>query len=308
MKRRFGFTLVELLVVITIIGILIALLLPAVQAAREAARRAQCSNNLKQIGLALHNYHLTNQCFPPGAFWYAPNGTAMWRGSILIRLLPYIEQQPLYNMFDFKTNTDGQTMPGTSTPLASVIISTYSCPSDKGGLFNGVALSNYSASKGPTKHINNSNCSCGSWDSWNAYALSPYDDAKNFAGPFCRLSVSVTQADVRDGLSNTIFFGEVLRDCSLHVQQGWTRSNDSNGLVSTLIPINYRPCNDSSSSADGCLKNCNWNTELGFRSYHPGGAQFLLGDGSVRLLPESIDMWAYQYLGGKSDGKIAQLP
>src|SRR5262245_46217673 len=117
-QRRSGFTLVELLVVIAIIGVLVALLLPAVQAAREAARRTQCGNHLKQFGIALHMYHDTNKWFPPGSVWSnsggtagVPNGTMLNdRGTIFIRLLPFIEQQPLYNLFDFNTGTDGQQM------------------------------------------------------------------------------------------------------------------------------------------------------------------------------------------------------
>src|SRR5262245_29138694 len=117
MKRR-GFTLVELLVVIAIIGVLVALLLPAVQAAREAARRTQCANHLKQMGIALQMYHATYKWFPAGAYWHgtsapakqtAPNSTwTLDRGTFLVRLLPYVEQQGLYNLFDFNTGTDGQ--------------------------------------------------------------------------------------------------------------------------------------------------------------------------------------------------------
>ncbi len=313
--RRHGFTLVELLVVIAIIGILIALLLPAVQAAREAARRMQCSNNLKQIGLALHNYHLSNKCFPPGAFWYErnPDWRALYRGSILIRLLPFLEQQPLYDQFDFTTNTDNQRM-GTNGPLlVSQVVPTYVCPSDPGDVLwnHERALHNYAASKGPTKHINNTSSDggkyqCSEWESWNQYALAPYDDVNDFAGPFCRLSVSTKERDCTDGLSHTIYFGEVRRQCSAHVQAGWSRSNNGNGLTSTLIPINYDSCDPD--ATDGCEHPRNWNTELGFKSMHPGGAQFLLGDGSVHFLPETIDHWTFQYLGAKADGNPAQIP
>ena len=316
MSRRFtrggrcrpGFTLVELLVVIAIIGILIALLLPAVQAAREAARRMQCSNNLKQIGLALHNYHGTNKTFPPGAFWYElnPNWTALWRGSILIRLLPFVEQQPLYDLFDFKTDTDNQT-DANGELLAAKIVPVYVCPSDTGDvIYGGVALHNYAASKGPTKHINNSSYSCSEWDSWNQYAIAPYDDPEDFAGPFCRLSVSTSMRDCTDGLSNTIYFGEVRRKCSGHTQAGWSRSNNGNGLTSTQIPINYDSCDEN--AADKCQHPRNWNTELGFKSRHPGGTQFCFGDGSVHFLPETIDHWSFQHLGGKADGETAQIP
>jgi len=283
-------------------------LLPAVQAAREAARRMQCSNNLKQIGLALHNYHTTNNSFPPGAFWVCPEGE-LWRGSILIRLLPYIEQQPLYDQFDFTTNTDGQTEPNTGALLVANIVPPYVCPSDTNeGLLNGRAIHNYAASKGPTAHINNSSCSCSEWDSWNQYALTPYDQPNtNFSGPFTRRCMSTSIRDCTDGLSNTIYFGEVRRNCSVHVQQGWSRSNNGNGLTSTMIPINYDSC-DETGTTDGCQRPCNWNTELGFKSRHPGGAQFLFGDGSVHFLPETIDQWSYQYLGGKDDGEPVSVP
>ena len=305
--RRRGFTLVELLVVITIIGILIALLLPAVQMAREAARRAQCANNLKQMGIALQGYHLNNGCFPPGAFWGSPS-TNDYHGSILIRLLPFIEQQALYGLFNFQQPTDNQTFPNSTALLASAKLSVYICPSDDNrDLLNGVMPHNYAASKGPTAHIDNPACDCPSWASWNAYSLAPYDTATNFAGPFTRLGVCISASDVRDGLSNTIFFGEVRRDCSGHIQAGWSRSNDGNGLVSTLIPINFNTCNPLGYTP-GCNQYCTWNTELGFRSLHPGGAQFLFGDGSVHLLSETIDQWTYQYLGAKADGKSVQVP
>ena len=158
--RPAGFTLVELLVVIAIIGILIALLLPAVQAAREAARRIQCSNNLKQIGLSLHNYHGSNKCFPPGSFWFGLD-YANYRGCILIRLLPYIEQQPLYDQYDFELKAgvpiDSQKLAGSNDLIQSTIVPVFRCPSDNhAGVLNGRALHNYAASIGPTTHGNNS--------------------------------------------------------------------------------------------------------------------------------------------------------
>jgi len=307
-SRHRAFTLVELLVVIAIIGILIALLLPAVQAAREAARRMQCSNNLKQIGLALHNYHDTNKCFPPGAFWYGLD-YANYRGSILIRLLPFIEQQPLYDMFDFEltggVSVDNQKMPGTDVLLAAQIVPTYVCPSDNNqGLLNGRAIHNYAASMGPTRVGSNPDCTC-SLD-WNIFALAWRTNPEDIAGPFTRQRASTRIVDCTDGLSNTIYFGEVRRQCSVHIQQGWVRSNDGNGLTSTVVPINFDTCDNN--AADNCNRPCNWNTELGFRSRHPGGAQFLLGDGSVHFLTETIDHWNYQYLGAKADGEVVRVP
>jgi prepilin-type N-terminal cleavage/methylation domain-containing protein/prepilin-type processing-associated H-X9-DG protein len=301
-QPRSGFTLVELLVVIAIIGILVSLLLPAVQSAREAARRTQCANNLRQIGIALNGYDSQYASFPPGSFW----SSAGDRGSILIRLLPYVEQQAIFDRFNFNAVIDNQTMPD-GTLIGAIMISAYNCPSDQNStLRNGLAIHNYSASAGPTAHIDSPNCSCPGWNSWNAYALSPYESVPNFAGPFHRRGGSTKRAQVRDGLSNTIFFGEVLAACSIHTQQGWARSNNGNGLVATMVPINYNSCDASAS--DGCKRPCNWNTELAFKSRHPGGAQFVFGDGNVRFFPESIDHWNYQYLGAKADGKPVVMP
>jgi prepilin-type N-terminal cleavage/methylation domain-containing protein len=297
---RSAFTLVELLVVIAIIGVLVALLLPAVQAAREAARRTQCLNNLKQIGVGLHNYADTHRVLPPGAFW-AGTMTANSRGSILLHLLPFIEQQNLFDKFNLTIAPEGQTLPGSTTLLAATVIKTYTCPSEKTTtLLNGRAIHNYVASSGPTAHIDNGACSCSAWSSWNTYAVSPYSpaDPTDFAGPFHRRGVAVRLADVTDGLSNTIFFGEVRRDCSAHVRTGWLNSNNANGLTSTLIPINTDTCNDA--ATNGCQRPCNWSTELGFKSLHPAGANFLLGDGAVRFFTQSIDHNNFQALGGKS--------
>ena len=308
-SSRTAFTLVELLVVIAIIGVLVALLLPAVQAAREAARRTQCTNNLKQIGIALHNYSDTLRTLPPGSIWSssAAPANANNRGPILLHILPFIEQRPLYDKFDFSQPPEGQVVPGSTTLLAATVVKTYVCPSDKNyNLFNGRAVHNYTASSGPTAHIDNSSCSCSASGSWNTYALAPYSNATNFAGPFTRLSTAIRLSEVTDGLSQTIFFGEVRRDCSSHVRGGWLSSNNANGLTSTLIPINTNTCDDN--AANGCQRPCNWSTELGFKSLHPGGANFLLGDGAVKFFSQNIDHDNYQSLGGKSDGRNALVP
>jgi len=123
------------------------------------------------------------------------------------------------------------------------------------------------------------------------------------AGPFDRLLPSFTAVKhCTDGLSNTIFFGEVLPACSVHHSAGWIDTNNGQGFTNTLVPINFDTC-QTDLSASPCNHSCNWTTEMGFRSRHPGGAQFLFGDGSVHFLTESIDHQTYQHLGAKSDGE-----
>lgn len=302
--RRKAFTLVELLVVITIIGILVGLLLPAVQQAREAGRQTTCRNNLRQIGIATTAYHEKNRKFPPGAVWVC-NNTNLSRGSIFIRLLPHLEKKNLYEHFDLTQGTDNQTTKDTNVPLCSIVVPTFVCPTDNNqGTLNGRAVSNYCASNGPSAHINNPNCNCP--NNFNEFALAPYERIDDFAGPFTRRCVTTTDAHCRDGLSNTIFFGEVRRDCSRHIQQGWSRSNNGNGLVSTQVPINYDSCQGEGVSP--CHQPCNWSTELAFKSLHPVGAFFAFGDGSVHFLRQDIDHILYQYLGDKDDEKPARIP
>jgi prepilin-type processing-associated H-X9-DG protein len=146
----------------------------------------------------------------------------------------------------------------------------------------------------------NPGCYCAIPAEWSSLAMAPLDDPKNYAGPFTRMGTAVKLSQITDGLSKTIFFGEVRPNCSQHVREGWAYTNNGNGYCTTLIPINYDSCNED--AADGCAAPCNWNTEVGFKSSHSGGAQFLFGDGSVHFIPESIEHQTYQYLGAKSDG------
>ncbi len=125
--------------------------------------------------------------------------------------------------------------------------------------------------------------------------MAPLDSRSEFAGPFTRMGVASRPRDITDGLSSTIFFGEVRPMCSQHAQNGWAATNNGNGYCTTLIPINYDSCQDS--STDNCKRPCNWTTEVGFKSRHSGGAQFLLGDGSVHMFVANIDFQVYQYLG-----------
>jgi prepilin-type N-terminal cleavage/methylation domain-containing protein/prepilin-type processing-associated H-X9-DG protein len=300
---RSAFTLVELLVVITIIGILVALLLPAIQAAREAARRSTCANNLKQIGLALQNFESARKAFPPGAYWN-PNPKAPWKGSILIRLLPYLEENSIYKAFNLKGSpVENSVFPGSSVRVGSSVVPLFLCPSDDSGTHLGNhAFSNYAASRGPTSLATNPACLCSI--PWETMSLAPVD-APSFAGPFTRMGIASTIAQITDGLSKTIFFGEVRPRCSQHIQNGWASSNDGNGYCSTLIPINYDSCDDN--APDPCHRTYNWNTEVGFRSAHSGGVNFLFGDGTIHFVEETIDHQTYQYLGGKNDGHAINL-
>jgi prepilin-type N-terminal cleavage/methylation domain-containing protein/prepilin-type processing-associated H-X9-DG protein len=296
--NRRAFTLVELLVVIAIIGILVALLLPAIQAARESSRRSQCGNNLKQIGIALHNYELANKRLPPGAR-YKSGGKG--RGSIMLFLLPYLEEAGLAGSINLNSADLDADVGPSRTNIRSQNVTTYICPSD--GLekiYPDIAVHNYAASRGPTGVFDNPGCSCPLPSAWAALAMAPVDDPKNFAGPFTRVGLMSKLSQITDGLSKTIFFGEVRPGCSEHASSGWAYTNNGNGYCTTLIPINYDTCNRD--GPDNCKLYCNWTTEVGFRSAHSGGAQFLLGDGSVHFLLDSIDHQAYQYLGAKNDG------
>jgi prepilin-type N-terminal cleavage/methylation domain-containing protein len=306
-STRGAMTLVELLVVIAIIGVLVALLLPAVQAARESARRNTCTNNLKQIGLAITNYEAATKKFPPGAIWqrWRPPAKQKHHGSLLVHLLPYIEQQSLYSAFDFKQiSIDKAVFPGTNRRVGAEIVPTYVCPSDEyGGIYEELAVHNYAASNGPTEVYDNPNCSC--MHEWKALAMAPIDNREEFAGPFTRLGIVTKPSQITDGLSNTIFVGEVRVPCSVHAQAGWAYTNNGNGYSTTLIPVNFDTC--SNDAADSCHRPCTWNTDVGFKSAHPSGAQFSTGDGSVHFIEESIDHQVYQYLGAKADGQVASL-
>jgi len=317
-NRRFsrGFTLIELLVVIAIIAILVALLLPAVQQAREAARRTQCKNNLKQLGIALHNYHDTHGKFPPGGFWNVPHrGLRYHQGSLLTHLLPFVEQSNMYNQIPFTNppgrNVNNARMPNNQLMRQRFFVPSFVCPSDTAGnnYNNRATVQNYAGSKGadnagsPTGGNPNGSPRCP--DAYLSFRKSR-GGGNGVSGPFYRNGRCDSMRDILDGTSNTIFMGEVRPECSNHIRQGWLQANNGQGMVSTLYPINLDTCNTS--NASGCNWINNWTNEFGFRSRHTGGAQFLLGDGAVRFISENIDHETYNRLGAKMDGLTVEVP
>jgi hypothetical protein len=217
-----------------------------------------------------------------------------------------LEQAALYEAFDHKgANVDDTLAPGTNRSAAGVVIQSLICPSDDRELFyDGRVAQNYAASRGPTEVWFNPDSICDY--PWVDAARAPVDDPVLFSGPFTRIGVRESLKAITDGLSSTIFFGEVRPKCSEHARSGWVWSNNGNGYCTTLIPINYDTCDED--ALDPCHRFDNWNTEVGFKSAHPGGAYFLLGDGSVHLIGEDIDHAAYQLLGAKDDGQPVQVP
>ena len=299
-SRHVGFTLVELLVVIAIIGILIALLLPAVQAAREAARRAQCTNHLKQIGLALHNHHDAKQKFPTGGtlpwdwwnrFGDLPADTDHPWGGIgpgwMFQILPYIEQVQTYQL----SNT---------TDVEKTAISTYFCPSRRAPgptqPQGGRALNDYAgATPGDAPY---------SWDQfWYNETWTCPQNAR-YRGAIVRSGWGRQSkfSDLLDGTSNVLVVSEKMLVIpnypagDWHDDRGWTDGWDPDIMRYTAL----RPYPDARSSPapDG------WGVGYHFGSAHAAGINGLLGDGSVRMISYTIDETVFNNLGNREDGNV----
>jgi prepilin-type N-terminal cleavage/methylation domain-containing protein/prepilin-type processing-associated H-X9-DG protein len=317
--ERGGFTLVELLVVIAIIGVLIALLLPAVQAAREAARRMQCSSRIKQVALAMHSYH-DAQGTLPYACEYGPSPTKLRTATML--LLRYMELDAVYAMFDpTLTFTATRNVVAITTPLPNL-----TCPSDpqsatpildkriQTGTQNPTSCHGlwYAPCAGPLhdRYVGGTGCLyCdGGYPSYCCQGANlGYDGGPGssqygvFPGMFGRVPVAIAFSSVTDGLSHTIMLGETLPAHS--VFNG--AYNHNFPLCCTHIPINTM-MSDNGMDADGAGGMAKWQHTMGFKSLHPGGASFAMGDGSVRFLEETTDYRLYNALGTVAGGEAIQ--
>jgi prepilin-type N-terminal cleavage/methylation domain-containing protein len=294
---RRGFTLIELLVVIAIIAVLVALLLPAVQQARAAARTSQCRNNLKQIGLALHNYVSSHQRFPPGSTsdveqgGWITNPSARHIHSWQSMILPYIEQSTVHNQIDFNLSS----MHAVNRPAASQIISAYRCPSYSGPQFSDApSYTRFSPKYATTNYV-----AMGASDIGHIYG----QNSGLFAPDGTIYPLSNTRpADVTDGLSNTILVVETREQgMSVWIDGGTAavvarRYDADNGptYASTGIALNYHPYFDYDIP----------HAEYGPSSMHTSGALHLLGDGSVRFISQHIAASVYIALTTRNGGEV----
>lgn len=302
-QKSAAFTLVELLVVITIIGILIALLLPAVQAAREAARRMQCANNFKQVGLALHGHHAVKGYFPVGT---KMNGGG-WGWATF--LLPHIEQQSVYDMYTF---TDGgfywSGPPTRNRDATKTWISAYLCPSDPQaqaiGTNNGIPISGST----PNELAAMSNiCAVSDSVTWMTLASDSPRKFPEVDGVFGD-DQSCTVADIKDGTSNTLMVGEVT-GAGAGSKRGnfWATFN----LQDTAEGINgphTAPGGTYPSDASGPGTASD---SAGFASFHSGGCNFLVADGSTHFVSQNIAQSVLAGLttrNGPSSSNIANYP
>jgi len=300
MNRRFssGFTLIELLVVIAIIGVLIALLLPAVQAAREAARIASCSNNLKQMGMAVHTYHEAKGTFPPGGITQGPCCSTLSGICWSISILPHMDQQGLFDRYD--SNAYNEDPVNQSVRQARVPV--YMCPSEEGvdqldipeSGPGGAWGRNLYYRRGSYRAVNGSaDVQIRWWDNdqnGTAHGGLPYGWRGIMHSVGTEGLTTESQADVKDGLSNTLMIGEMASVTHQTRRTFWcyTYTSYCNSTAfrhSATLLTDYDLCVDAVGDANPCKR--------GWGSYHPNGLQFVAGDGSVHFISRQIDMYLF---------------
>jgi prepilin-type N-terminal cleavage/methylation domain-containing protein len=312
--KRHGFTLVELLVVIAIIGVLVALLLPAVQSAREAARRSKCTNNLKQVGLAVHNYENTYRTFPIGQY-------DCCYGTWLLAILPYVEQSTLYQnyvrpgaMEGFGGANGGDIRYGTAVnlPVTRTQIQAYVCPSDvksaNPGIISGVTFHNYVANHGNTSRGRHTyqNVLFG-----GAPFIVVINPTKVPAVPTDMLFPRMVKfADITDGLSTTLMISETLqgKEGDLHGFGWWgggshfeTFHTPNSSLPDVMEDISY--CRPNARLNPPCIGQSSgtWET-ITARSRHPSGVLATMCDGSVQFMSSNVDLTSWRALGTAGAG------
>ncbi len=274
--RHRGFTLIELLVVIAIIAILIALLLPAVQQAREAARRSTCKNNLKQLGLAMHNYHETYKMFPPdNTFTRGKIGTSSieaWGWGTY--LLPFLDQAPLFKNMGVSSRTLDKMLGTSAKTYAQTSLPVFLCPSDDSQVLNLKRAFNNNFHVATSNYVANHGCRWSQPDQRNRDPMGIFNVTPN----------PIRLRDITDGPSNTIAIGErAYNPCKAAVWVG-TRNYNGNGDIGNrhhLAVVQGSNTRINSPNAGGCRES--------FNSKHVGGAQFLFCDGRVQFLSENIN-------------------
>jgi len=297
MHRRNGFTLVELLVVIAIIGVLVGLLLPAVQTAREAARRMSCSNNLKQIGLALHNYHDTHGQFPADRLITPRQG---W-GSLL---LPFLEQSGLQDAYDFNHDYwDRENEQVTQTR-----VSVYGCPSTPGGqrlIPNNTGGTINDIGEPPTESMSGDYYSLSGY--FDPIQMTPSSDAGMMHASNGRMR------DVTDGLSNTVCISELAGRPDFYAGRKRRPDSDKPGWFNEWGPwaapqrIFFSGfTHDGLTRFGPCAMNCS-NLESIY-SFHPGGAHLLMGDGSVQFVSDTVPVQTIYLMIRCRDGQVVETP
>jgi prepilin-type N-terminal cleavage/methylation domain-containing protein len=304
--RARGFTIVELLVVIAIIGILVGLLLPAVQAAREAARRMACGNNLKQIGLALHNYHDVYKTFPPGGITRGPCCSTKSGSTWTIMLLPFLEQQNLADRYDSRLFNEDP----ANQFVREALVEVYNCPSDihagkleqpESGPGAGLLYRH-----GSYRGMGGRSDGSGWWDNNDHVNLPPSWNGLLHTVGTGNLT-SEAMANVLDGTSNTLAVGEYTS--KNHPNRGtfwaytYTFYNQSNAMREsrTLMP-DFDRCVliNGAGGTNACKR--------GWGSFHPGGIQFAVCDASVRMIPYTIDLEVWTGLATIANGEAVSLP